>query len=254
VLAGATAYDGFADYRSAWINEYWAQQFGDLPGYEAAAPRGEAGRLGLRWEYLPASGYVQLDAAFLKDQIAPGYEIDFDGLQRGRPTLYTRAFGLTTEQVLSPRLRSQLTLRMADTTDRDTRYGGQGWLNWAVAEGWVLRGTGGYAREAPTFEAWFVEAHVEHELARALWLRLTARHYQDTGEIENSLFSTAAPGLTAWQVGVGVSYTWGGSTLRAYVAPYFTDFEPFGLGTAFFGNLYRDRSWGIAQLAYHLEF
>lgn len=254
LLGAAGLYDGFTDYRSAWIDEYFRQQYGTLPGYEEAAPRGANVQAGVRWEYVPASSYLQLDAAFLRDQIAPGYEIDFDGLRRGRPVLYTTVWSLLAENILTPRLRSQVAIRLADTTEREPRYAAQGWLNWAAAEGLVLRATGGYTIEDPTFEAWFLGLTLERELASSLWLSLSGRYYADTGEIETSLFSTAAPGLSAWQVGVGAHYAWAASTLRLYVAPYFTDYEPFSLGTAFFANLYRDRSWGIVQAAYSLEF
>ncbi len=253
-LGAAGLYDGFTDYRSAWIDEYFRQQFGTLPGYEEAAPRGANVQAGVRWEYVPASGFLQLYAAFLQDQIAPGYEIDFDGLRRGRPVLYTTVWSLLAENILTPQLRSQAAIRLADTTEREPRYAAQGWLNWAAAEGVVVRTTGGYTTEDPTFEAWFLGLTVERELASSLWLSLSGRYYTDTGEIESSLFSTAAPGLSAWQVGVGAHYAWAASTLRLYVAPYFTDYEPFSLGTAFFANLYRDRSWGIVQAAYRLEF
>lgn len=129
LLATGGLYDGFTDFRSAWIDEHFRQQYGDLPGYEEAAPRGVNIQGGVRWEYLPASGFLQAEAAYLQDQIAPGYEIDFDGFHRGRPILYT----------------------------------------------------------------------------------------------------------TVWRC-------------------YFTDYEPFSLGTAFFANLYQDRSWGLVQAAYHLQF
>ncbi|MBE7500728.1 MAG: TlpA family protein disulfide reductase [Verrucomicrobiales bacterium] len=224
-LGAAGLYDGFTDYRSAWIDEYFRQQYGTLPGYEEAAPRGANVQAGVRWEYVPASAFLQLDAGFLQDQIAPGYEIDFDGLRRGRPVLYTTVWSLLAENILTPRLRSQGAIRLVDTTEREPRYAAQGWLNWAAAEGLVLRTTGGYTTEDPTFEAWFFGLTLERELASSLWLSLSGRYYTDTGEIENSLFSTAAPGLSAWQVGVGAHYAWAGSTLRLYVAPYFTDHD-----------------------------
>ena len=36
--------------------------------------------------------------------------------------------------------------------------------------------------------------------------------------------------------------------------PYYTRYEPYGIGTAFFQNLYKNRSWLALQLAYTAEF
>jgi hypothetical protein len=43
-------------------------------------------------------------------------------------------------------------------------------------------------------------------------------------------------------------------TFRLFAAPYATRYEPFGIGTAFFANLYRNRDWGLVQAAATFEF
>ena len=254
LLVSGGLYDGFTDYRSAWLNEYYRQQFSPLPEYVDAEPKGQNISAGLRWEYLPATGFFQAGVGFLKDEIAPGYEIDFDGLRRGRPNLYTTTYHFSTENILTRRVRLLNEFRITDTTNREKRYGYQGSVNVALGESWVVRTHGGYTQEDPQLEAFYFGSTVEYEATPACLLSFSARYYRDTGEIENSLFSNAAPGVESFQFGLGLRYLWERSALKLYVAPYFTRYEPFGIGTAFFQNLYRDRDWGIAQIAYSLTF
>lgn len=251
-------YDGFNDYRSAWLNEYYRQQFSGVTGfgdnYVTPSPKGESLSGGLRWEYLPTIGFVQGDVGYAHDEIAPGYEIDFTGLRRGRPNLYTASYHLAFENVLTRRIRVLNEFRLTGTTNREQRYSYQGSLNLAVGERWVVRAFGGYTQEAPAFAAHYFGGTVELEVASGWLLSVSGRHYRDTGEIENSNFSSAAPGLTAWQTGFGVRHAWGVHSVKLFAAPYFTRYEPTGIGTAFFQNLYRNRNWGLVQLAYAAEF
>lgn len=252
--AGAGLYDGFTDYRSVWLAEYYRQQFAGLPGYAEPSPAGHHLSGGARWEYLPSSGFVQLDYTYLSDEIAPGYEIDFDGLRSGRPYLYTHLFQLSFENLVGRRVRVRHELRRVDTSDRDVRIGYQGSLNAALGERWVVRIQGGAAAEEPNFDAWYVGGTVEYELSPSWLLSVSGRYYEDSGEIENSNFSNAAPELQAWQAGLGVRYARGAYSARLFVAPYATRYGAFGIGTAFFQNLYKDRDWGLVQAAVAAEF
>lgn len=254
LLASGGLYDGFTNYRNVWLNEYFRQQFSALPEYVPASPRGENVSVGLRWEYLPASAFVEGTVSYLHDEIAPGYEIDFTGLRRGRPNLDTLAYQVALENVLSRRVRIRNEFRLTDTTNRDLRYAYQGSLNVALGERWVAKLFGGYASETPTFTAHYFGGSVDFEPKAGWSLGVFGRRYLDSGEIENSLFSSAAPGLAAWQAGLTVRYTRGVHSFRLSAAPYFTRFEPFGIGTAFFQNLYRSRDWALLQLAYAAEF
>jgi hypothetical protein len=247
-------YDGYNDYRSIWLNEYFRQQYSALPGYLEATPGGEQVSADLRWEYLPASGYVQVGLDYFHDEIAPGYEIDFDGLRRGRANLYTTAYRIAFENVVTRRARLLNEFRLADTTDRELRYSVQSSLNLALGEPWVIRIYGGYAEEEPTFQSWYAGGSVEYEAGGGWHVGVLGRFYHDTGEIENSLFSTAAPGVEAWQIGIGVRRVWGRQALKVYAAPYFTRYDPVGIGTAFFQHLYEDRDWAVVQFAYSIEF
>lgn len=258
LLLSGSLYDGFSEHRSAWLNEYYRQQFSSVTDfgtdYVTPSPKGENVSVGLRWEYLPTTGFVQADVSYLHDEIAPGYEIDFDGLRRGRANLYTATYHLAFENVLTRRIRVLNDFRVTDTSIREQRYAYQGSLNVALGDHWVVRAFGGYTQEQPTFTAHYYGGTVEFEPATGWLFSVSGRYYRDTGEIENSLFSSAAPGLDAWQVGVGVRRVWGVHSLKLFAGPYFTHYEPAGVGTAFFQNLYRNRDWGIVQLAYAAEF
>lgn len=260
LLGSAGYYHGFADYRSAWFNEYFEQQFnnptiGTVPGFEEADPQGFNVSGGLRFEYLPSSGFVEFNGTYLRDQIAPGYEIDFSGLNRGTDLLNSGVYRLTFENVPHRRIRTKLDLQLTDTTEREARYSVNGGVNVALGEKWTLRTLAGAAVEDPEFEAWYVGGFLEYALSDRWQLFAGGRYYADTGEIENSLsFSTAAPGLRSWHAGFGIRRMAGRSVFKLFVAPHFTDYDPVDLGTLFFANLYADRSWALVQAAWQLEF
>lgn len=254
IMGAAGHYDGFSDYRSAWLNEYYRQQYAVFPEYRDAEPNGQNLSFGARWEYRPTTGFLQASLTLAQDEIAPGYEIDFAGVRRGRDELDTVSYHVLGENVLHRRVRMMNEFRITNTSERDTRYAYQGSVNVALGERWVWRTVGGYAQEDPQFEAWYVGGSLDYELSPAAILTVSGRYYVDTGEIENSLFSAAAPGVAAYQAGLGFRYLWSRSALKVYLAPYFTRYEPFGIGTQFFQGLYRDRDWGIAQVAYSIRF
>jgi thiol-disulfide isomerase/thioredoxin len=254
-LASAGFYEGFTDYRSAWLHEYYRQVFGDF-GYAEADPRGYQLAAGMRVEYWPGRGFFQAEFSYLNDEIAPSAEIDpNDGsLLFGLDELTTRTLRLSTENVLMKRVRALNEFRISETSGRETRFSYVGSVNVAFGESWVLRAQGGVTTEQPEFDAWFVSGTLEYEIRPGLLVHAAGRYYADTGEIENSLAaSNAAPGVRAWQAGAGVRWVSGKSSLKLFVAPYFTRYEAFGLGTFFYSRLYQDRDWGIVQLGYSLE-
>lgn len=257
-LASAGAYEGFTDHRNAWLDEYYRQQFSGLDGfgdrYRRPAPGGINASTGFRWEYLPASGFLQVDAGYLHDRIAPGYEIDFEGLRRGRERLDSWTLHVGGENVLTRRLRLLNELRVTTTSGRETRWNLQSSANLALGERWIARAFAGHARERPGFEATYTGLTLECQFDGDWSLGVTGRFYTDTGEIESALFSSAAPGLRAWQTGLTVRKSWDNHSLRIHAAPYFTRYEPTGLGTAFFRNLYAARSWLQIQAAYSFTY
>ena len=256
LLLGAGVYDGFSNYRSAWLDEYYRQQFNDLTGvvgaelYQTAAPKGINGNVGLRWMYRPSNAFAQLTVSQLQDDVAPGYEIDFDGLRRGQLVLTTTAISLSTENILTKRIRSLVSLRASQTSQRSWRYGSEIAFNVAIAERWIARLQIGATTEEPGFDAHYGNLAFEYAVNERVSLYLDGRYYEDTGEIENAfLFTNAAPGTTSRKFGLGIKWTnktWSG---RFYVAPIISHFEETQGNVDFFQNLYRNRDWTVFQLA-----
>lgn len=247
-------YDGYQDYRSLWLNEFYRQEYPE--GYSEAKPHGVNLGVGVRWEVSPTTSFIQFDYAWQADSIAPGYEKKpFKPLAQGRDELYTHTAALTLENILSPSLRSQLSGYASDTTGREMRYGGRLSLNWALAEHWVLRSSIGYSQEEPQFDAWFMDETIEADIDGRWFFSLSGRCYRDTGEIDDSLLlSSAAPELETRYVGLGMRWQGVNSALRFSGGAYSTRYGALGLFTEPFHNLYRDRSWGIVQMAFTHQF
>lgn len=251
---------GFTNYRSLWLAEYFRQQFEPLgvtvPGdhWVAPDPQGGSAGVGGRWEYVRASGFLQAVVTALNDRVAPGYEIDFDGLHRGRTRLDGVAVTVSSENVLSPRLRSRVEVRASRVSARDWRYGGEAALNVACGERTVVRLALGGATERPRFHAWYGAVTGDWAWSDAWGWFLQARYYADTGEIEDALrFTSAAPGLRSRQGGAGVRWRNGRSVWRLAWATLRSDQEPTHPRLDFFQHLYRDRRWTVLQLSCSLD-
>lgn len=164
VLASAGIFTGYRDLSSAWLDEYYRQQWKDIPipgdRYEEPDPWGYTIGGGLRYEYLPASGWVQLDLGFQQETVAPGYEADFDevlqafALNRGQTNIETWSATITLENIPTAWLRTQQQLVVSSTTDRTERYAVQSSGNLSLHERLVFRGVGAYALEGGDFHSW----------------------------------------------------------------------------------------------------
>lgn len=260
-LAGLGGYRGYTSYRSAWLDEYYRQQYAALagtPGLDAfrdASPAGRDVSLGARWEYVKAGAFAQLTAGYAQDRVAPGYEIDFDGLRRGRDTLATASASLSFENVLSRRVRSRLELRAADTSGRERRVGGETEVRAALGEPWIVRAHVGGARERPAFTSHFGGVALERTLAAGLSGYIEGRLYRDTGEIEHALlFTSAAPALRSRSLGLGLRRDGERWSWRIAATRLITDHAPTNLNTDSFRNLYRDRHWLSWQAAISARF
>jgi thiol-disulfide isomerase/thioredoxin len=250
------AYDGFTDYRSLWLANYYQQQFSFVPGYENPDPQGFNAAAGLRWEYQPTTGFVEANFLYAYDQIAPGYELDAAAgvAMHGRDILHTYAPSLMFENILTLRVRTLNEFQLTLTSGREIRYTYRNSINVALGERWVWRAVGGYTHEEPTLRAWHVGSTLEFELAPRWLVNASGLYYHDTGEIENSLFiSTAAPGLETWQAGLGLRYAGEHSSFHLAVAPVWSEYESVEVGTRPFANLYRDRTWLSLQAAWSFE-
>ncbi|WED66228.1 hypothetical protein PXH66_05130 [Synoicihabitans lomoniglobus] len=255
-LVSAGASQGFTNYRSLWLAEYFRQQFEPLgqttmDRYEDPDPRSLSAGAGARWEYVRASGFLQAVVTALRDQVAPGYEIDFDGLRRGRDRLNGVTLSVSTENVLSPRLRSKVELRASRVSDREWRLGGEAALNVAAGENLVVRLAVGGATEDPQFHATYATALVDWSLTERWGGFVQGRYYQDTGKIEDALlFTSAAPGLHSRQVGGGLRWRGERSSVRIQLASLSSDHDPTNPRLDFFQHLYRDRHWNVFQVSF----
>lgn len=267
-LAGVSAYSGFANFQSVWINEFYQQSFAGLPGLEDPSPSGANGTLGLRWEYRTGTGFIESSVTRAHDVIAPGYDevIDPDqglvGVTPLRDQLNTVGWSVKFENILTRRLRSQFEFRLAGQSESGLRLSGLAALNWAIAKNWVARFDTGYTTESPyepqqtpRFRSGWAAVTLDRHFGEHWWLSLSGRGYSDNGVVQDSIsFSTSAPAVTAWQATLGIRGVWGRHSVKLSGGPYFTDYAPVDFSTLFFANLYRDRTYGVVQAAYRYEF
>ena len=263
VWQGQTGYyDGFQNFRMLWLRDYYREVY-SIDGYPDISPRGYQLGTQLRWEYLPASGYLEANFSYYKDWIAPSAELGANGLELGRGVIDSFAYRLASENVLSPRLRSLLEIQMTDTMAREKRWGVQGSLNAALCESLVLRAQGGWVTENPVselemseeFEAFFVGATLEYNWTDAWLVSVFGRYYCDTGEFQNSLpASNAPPGLKSYQVGLGTRWVGEKASVKITAGPYFTRYEAADSDAPFFEDLYKSRDWAAVQFAFSMQF
>ena len=255
-----SGYDGFRNYSSIWIDEYYRQQYseGGIPGvsYEKPSPAGYGLDASWRYEAIPAFGFFTVSLGYLQDEVAPGYEIeDLDSsfeLIRGKTLLDTWTGSIAWEGLLNARMRTSQLIRLTKTTDREMRYSWSGSVNWLLSDRWISRSSASYTRENPGFEAWSLSQTFEYTLTDHWILNATFRYYSDTGQIESAnLVSSAAPSLSSRQAFLSLRYENNTATTSVSIStgPYETRYGKTGIGTERFKNLYSDRDWWWTRLA-----
>ncbi len=263
--ATLSGYTGFRSYTALWIDEYYRQQYGNggLPGvaYEDPDPYGYGLEWSSRLEWKPASAFLTFSAAYLLDRVAPGYEIEDLGssfeLVRGETRLHTWTGAMILESVLNSFSRTRHSIRVTKTTSREVRWSWNGALNLALGNHWIARTEGAFAKEDPRFEAWSVRQALEFELSDGWAVSVTARYYEDTGQIESAnLVSSAAPALDTRSIFLTLrqSSPDGESGFSISVGPYLSHYAPTGLGTERFAGLYRDRDWWWGRVAFSKSY
>jgi len=263
-LAGSLA-KGFSSHTQIWLDEYYRQFWKGIAvegdPYEDPDPWGIGVGLGFRYEYLPLTGFFDFNLAYNREVIAPGYEFPVEGeeagqLVRGVSEIETLTAEFLIEQAVTDRLRLQGGWVITETTSRDLRFTFTGKANFALSENWVFRLGALYARESPAFEASKWEGVLHYAVNESWSAGFTASYYKDTGEIEQSNLATdAAPGLHATQLRIYLHWrNLDESQLFALsLGPYFSDYGPTGTDQRF-NNLYRERDWFFARLAYSFRF
>jgi len=254
--ASGGVYDGYADFRSVWIDERFRQINNTSPLYSDADPSGWNLAGGARWEYLPTTGFAQLDLVYQSDVVSPGYEWQIGkGLVRGIDELETWAASLGFENVLTPQIRTLHQFSAIDTTARENRFSYQGSMNYAAGEQWVWRPVFGLTKEDPNFTSTAFGLTIEYELDQAWTLSLSGRHYDDSGEIEDiAVISSAAPPMDASQLGAGIRWTGTDRAFRLQAGKYRTRYDEPGIGQVEYYHLYQDRDWLYLECSFSLNF
>lgn len=255
-LANGGYYDGFADYKSIWLEEFYRQSFSALPGYKETDPWGLNVAGGFRWEYLPAAGFVQAEAGYQRDAVSPSYDKPlFKPLVRGLDLIETWSGRISLENVLTRRLRVRNEFQIIDSTERDLRFAYQQQLNYALGEHWTLKGIFGGTWEPPEFSAYSLDGSVEYDWNERWYVRLFAHGYTDDGLIRDPrIISSAQPSLDTLLVGAGVRFVSGRFAVDLAAGPYFTRYDDLPANAGDFENLYQDRDWWWIKLGLACRF
>lgn len=248
------AYEGFPDYRAVWIAEYYEQLFGFVPGYRTADPGGWAVGAGVAWQVDPGATRVSIDLGFGRDEIVEGWEFGPGRAVPGRSELETLSAGATWEQAVNGWLKSETSVRIQKVTAREPRWQVQSQWAAALSVAWTLQADAGLTRERPHFEAYYAGALLDYEFQPGWHLAVGTRYYEDSGEIESSGFSTAAPGMQSFEVMASLLVETDDLAVRLSGGFYNSDFEPLDPTNDFFANLYRDRDWWLTRLAVSYRF
>lgn len=249
------AYDGYSDFRSIWIAEFYRQFFDDFSNYRTPDPHGQSFGATVSWDYLPGTGKAEFTIDAGRDEIAPGWSFNpaIGEPVSDRDTLNTVSGSLRVEQVINPWLKSEVGLTARQTSDRPPRFGVRN--TWAAAAGPVVfRVGGGYTEEAPAFDAFYGTGMVEWNFLPQWSVNAGYRAYADTGEIEASGFNAQAPPLDSTEIFAGLLWDRGDLAISGGVGFLDTDYEDLSAGNSFFGNLYRDREWWTFRLAASFTF
>ncbi|MEM9157764.1 MAG: TlpA disulfide reductase family protein [Verrucomicrobiota bacterium] len=250
------AYEGFTDYRSIWLDEFYRQQFEPVEGYEEADPKGVSLSIGGRWEYVPATATADFILGYQMDEISPAYEAaPFEPLRRGTSDMETAFASLNSENLVSRKLRVRQDLRFAETTSRSLRTQYSIKANYAASELWVARFGLGKTWESGSFRSSYWGASVERDVTRSVTVGAFGRRYWDSGEIKDpEILSTAAPELETRRWGLSIEWVWESISFRLMGGEYRTSYGELPDISFQFENLYRNRDWKFVNASGLLEF
>ena len=246
----AGGYEGFTDYRSLWLEEYYRQLFSGVIGYRPADVGGANASIGGTYEYLPQCGMINWSLAFQTDDASPAYEKPIGGnLIRGVSSYETWRFGLGSEHVLSPTARFKQDAAAFQTTARDWRYVYRGETVWALADEWSLRSAMEGSLEGD-FHSAAASLMMERDWDARWFLGIQARVYRDNGQvIDPQIVSSSSPPLDSLQMQLTLRHEGEQIVWRFAVGPYLTEYGAIGPGNRTFDTLYRDRDWLSMQAA-----
>ena len=268
---GGGGSSGFTDYRALWVDEFYHQldqsqvEFVDqfLPftnrtvNYKEPEPWNANVSADLRWEYIPTCAFLTVLANYSASGGIPSYlEGDLlGGLDVEEKVYYTGGAGLSLENILTRRLRSQLDVQVQKTTDREVRTILKGSFNYALLDHLVCRTEFSYAHEDPGFDAWSAGAVLEKDWNDTWFVSVGARYYEDTGEILDTVPESAAPpAVRTYQGAVALRWQGAHNALKVSVGPYYNHYLEPASDPIRFGEFYKDRDWVYGNLSYVLTF
>ena len=245
-----TSYDGFSDYRSIWIGEYYRQAF-NFPGSGYFAPDPKGFSISNSWGWDPQIGTsLSIDLSYSEDTIAPGWTF-------GSPAndlLKNRIVSVRWEQAINPRLKTETSLSYSDITDREPRLNLQSSWNYALTNEITLGAQLGGSREESDFDSFYGGLSLTYEVNDYLSLKFNGRLYSDSGEIETSGFNSAAPGINTAEIGISALIEHGDHAFQLGISSFTNNYKDTDSDNEFFTNLYDDRDWITIRAAYTFEF
>jgi len=260
---GFTTYDGFTDFQSVWISEYYDQFIGiPFPGtYENSSPKGWGLNTGVVWDYAPGTARVSATFGFSHDDIVPAWSavpnpanFFIPEAQSTDRDLDTYSGSISWEIALNPRLRTQLNVRHIDITAREPRLQVRNQWAWALSDELTLRAHVGFAVEDPDFEAYYGGIALHYDLNSEWSVTLAGRLYHDTGEVVSAGFNTAAPELDSSEISATIGWSNGDTSIRLGVGIYDTAYGNLDPDNQFFADLYEDRDYTLGRLAFTHQF
>lgn len=254
VSLSGSVYDGFADYRSVWLSEYYRQNAGFLypdEGYENTDPGGYSISLGATWDLNPGVTRLTASLGYSSNDIAPGWFFNPDtGLaDSSDPQLDTFSASVAWEQAINGRTRNQLSLRFSQITDRRLRIQLRETIAYALTDRIVLRGEAGYSEERPDFQSYYGGLTFSYEITPQWQVSLAGRFYHDSGEVVAGNFNSAAPEVDTRELSASLYWQGLSTSARISVGLFSSDFGTVDIVNRPFEALYSDRDQLATRIA-----
>ena len=254
--------DGFQDYRSVWLAEYYQQGFENDPAYSEPDPH--ATFVAGEWASLLVNDQVRVsvNSSYRSDDVAPPYERIIPTAvgqpiytQVGREHLETVGFGGAVDWIATERTRVEASLSTDDTTGRELRWTGEFTVAHALTDSWVASLSGTHVSEGGEFDAWSVAGMLDYDWYESWFLGVLVRYYEDNGLVwDSTIVSAESPPLDSWQVGIRLAKVFERASFSFAVFHYRSMYDSVSASSFEYENLYCDRRWLQMRLACSLQF
>ncbi|MDQ8195698.1 TlpA disulfide reductase family protein [Coraliomargarita sp. SDUM461004] len=254
--------EGYQDYRSLWLAEFYRQDFDGDPAYSNPDPHSVFVSLLGDWLFWENQLKLTLSVGYRWDEIAPSYSrvVTFEPVfgidtEVGNESLKTASFGFESDWIATERTRIIARIGLDDTTDRDSRWTGDLTVSQVLGDSWVasLRAIG--VTEGNAFHALSVTGAIDYDWEESWFLGLSMRYYEDNGlVVDPGAVSTESPELSSFRFGGRVAKVWERVAISLAAYHYQSRYEPVSPNSWQFENLYQDRDWVQLEFALSFEF